>query len=229
MKYKPGIAIGEASGKIGSAVASHNRYGPYFRVWAKPVNGLTGYQIVARDRLIAASQNWRTLNANTRAAWDAWAQVNPIVDRLGMKQVLTGHAAFVQINCVLAQMGAPALTAPPVAGPPTPFTACSLTADIGAGNVALVYTPTPTGAGVSLYGRFAVTNSTSRRYFKNLLKTCVMTGNNEASPKDIQAAVETRLGTLQVGQFLQGMVFRAAEATGLLSAPSYVSAVVTST
>jgi hypothetical protein len=229
MKFKPGLLVGAASGKIGSAVASHNRYGTYFRVWVKPVNGLTGYQIVARDRLIEMSQDWKTLTAEYRAAWDQWAQVNPIVDRLGMKQILTGHAAYVQINCTLKALEQLPIDLPPVGAAPTPFTACSLTADIGAGAVSIVFTPTPTSASLGIMCYMAVTSSTSRKYMKNLMKLASIAGGPTTSPLDIQAGVQLRLGTLQVGQFLQGMIYVVGLTTGLRSAPSYVSAVVTST
>jgi hypothetical protein len=61
------------------------------------------------------------------------------------------------------------------------------------------------------------------------LKLVSTAGGNTDSPYNIEGLVEARLGTLQVGQFLQGLVSPYGTQTGLLGAPIYVSATVIST
>lgn len=228
-KFSPGAAVGAISGAQGGIVFSHNRYGVYFRTRAIPTNPNTGYQQQVRGDLAACSQAWGALTAAQQEAWRNWAQVNPITDALGQQQVTTGHIAFVRCNQVLRQSSDTAIDVPPTSGAPAALTSLSLTADIGAGDVALTTAPTPLGADLRLWVRAAVLTNPGRRYVSNLYKLVTCSAKAQATGLDIEADVIARFGTLQVGQILVVSVQTMDSTTGLLSAPMTAIAAVTTT
>jgi hypothetical protein len=174
------------------------------------------------------SSGWKALEAASQAAWVAWAQTNPITDVLGDKQVLTGHAAFCKVNARMWMMTASQLTLPPMTPAPTPFETLSGTFDIGAGDVSIVFTPTPFGVGVCEYVWAAVTDSVGVKYVKNLFKL-ILYADGGPSPLSIQTYVEARFGTLQVGQKLHISAARASTVNGLISQPRIVSGTIVTT
>lgn len=226
-KFTPGIAVGAISGAIGGTVWSRNRYGVYCRVRAIPVNPSTEAQDKIRGLLSAASMAWQQLAANVQTAWNTWAQTHPVIDALGAQQILTGQAAFVQIQVAIAYQGFPGITEPPVKPAPTACTALTLTADIGAGGVKLAFTPTPFAAGCILTVDAAVVSSKGIKYVRNLMRYVGATA--DASPFNIKTIVETKFGTLAVGQTLFVRARILDTTTGLYSGPRHGSAAVVTT
>lgn len=86
------------SGRIAGTVHSHNRGGSYVRRFSIPVNGATQFQQNVRGNLADASQAWRSLLDEQRAAWVAWASTHPVINRLGASIILTGQQAYVALN-----------------------------------------------------------------------------------------------------------------------------------
>lgn len=103
MKYTPSALVSEFSGAQGSTVASHNRFGPYFRNRTIPVNPNTAAQVLVRNILKAASQNWKALTAAQRAAWGAAAALLPRLDSLGRTYYQTGHQFYVSTQLAIKQ------------------------------------------------------------------------------------------------------------------------------
>jgi len=117
MLIKPGPATSAMSGKQGGTVASRNRYGQYFRQFAVPVNPATSSQTSARSRLTVASQGWRTLTDGQRALWKDYADLTPVLNRVGDPIILSGQAMYVKVNAFRLQVLSLGLQATP---PPTP-------------------------------------------------------------------------------------------------------------
>lgn len=228
-KFTPGPTIGSASGSIGGTVYSRNRYGLYMRTRSIPVNPQSAYQQTQRNHIAQASQFWGGLTDAQRAAWRSWAQNNPITDRLGMSQVLTGHAACVKLNARLLYSENGMISLPPAVAPPDGFTAFALTADLGAGNFEIVFAATPVGANNKYIVSAAVVDSPGQAYFNGLFKQLPASSANATSPYGCQSDIEDRFGTLQVGQkvAVRGLILDTA--TGLYSAPSLSVATVVST
>lgn len=224
-----GGPVANASGSTGGVVYSRNRYGTYMRRRATPVTSTTIYAEGAKARFAAASSAWRTLTTAQRAAWVTWAQTNPVVDSLGQQQVLTGQAAYVGINGRILLDGGAQVGVPPIAATPNALTTVSLTADIGAGDVAVTFAPTPLGAGEKLWVQAAVVDSSGIVYVRNLLKLVQVSALAQVSPLDVEAAVVVRFGTLLLGQKIVVECSVFAPATGLLSQPARAEAIVTST
>jgi len=225
----PGPLAGQISGRIGSAVFSHNRGGPYVRNGTIPTLVTSEAAINAKGRLSAQSQAWDNLTIAQRLAWLEWARSNPVTNRLGSQVTIAGNAAFVGINTRLALAGDTLLTDPPIADPPLALVSLTPTLDIGAGNFELAYTATPLVAAIKLWVRLVVLNNPAVNYVENLLRTLVVSAAAQASPLDIEAATVARFGTLSVGQKVVARVHTFDTATGLLSAPIQAEGLIVTT
>ena len=229
MKFMPGPFIGNASGSIGGNVFSRNRYGAYTRVRAIPVTSTTDAALNAKARFATASQAWQALTDVQRLAWKEWALDNPIIDALGQQQELAGNAAYVQLNARLAAVGGAVIAVPPTIAPPTGLPTLVQQADIGAGDTDLAYTATPLAANQALYIQAAVVDSAGISYVQNKLRFIGVSAAAQASPFDHQSLVETRFGTLIVGQTLHVQVSVVDTVTGLLSGKLATRTVVVTT
>lgn len=98
-KVQFGSGVAAISGRTAGTVFSRNKGGAYMRRFSVPTNPATQKQDAARNKLSNASSGWRNLTQAQRAAWNAWALTNPIIDRLGAAVVMSGHQAYVKINC----------------------------------------------------------------------------------------------------------------------------------
>jgi hypothetical protein len=229
MKFKAGMVAGMLSGAEGCTVASHNRYGTYFRMRVKPIVSQTSLAIATRANFTANSMAWRSLSPANRLAWAAWAHANPVIDRLGDSQILTGNAAYLGLNARLYKAGIAVITAPPVVAHPAPLTLYTQTYDIGAGAFAATFTPTPIGAGNSLWVQASVVQSAGITYTKNLMRVVNISAANQATGVDLQSVIEATFGALIVGYVVTIMLSVLDRATGLLSAPRLVQGAVVST
>ncbi len=184
---------------------------------AVPVTSTTADALAAKARMTTQSQGWRDLTDAQRVSWRSFALQNPVTNALGFPNVLQGNAMFIRINTLLQQSSNAVLTAPPTGAPPTGLLTLVVDADIGAGDVDVEFTATPLGANEVLVIRAYVTNSTAITYVENQLRTVVFSAAAQVSPFDIQTAVETKFGTLVVGQTLHVSVYVLDITTGLRS------------
>lgn len=226
---RTGGEVGQISGRIGAHVWSHNRYGSYVRQGTIPVTSTTEHALAAKARLTAASQAWQSLSAPRKLSWNAWAAQNPTLNRLGQSIILTGHAAYVGLYARLESIQIGHKDDPPIDPPPAPLTGLTVTADVGAGDVALVYTPTPMVVPENLYIEACVVTSQGINFIQNFIRLIGRSGAAEPSPFDIETIVEDRFGTLQVDQILHVIVAVCDTSTGLLSAPRRAKATVITT
>ena len=227
--FRAGAIVGQLSGSLGSNVFSHNRYGSYVRNRTVPTKSQTTFAVDAKNRLAAESQAWNALTAAEMLQWETWAQTNPITNRLGDQRVLQGNAAYVQLNARINQAGATRIDSPPVVGAPAALLTLTPTYDIGLGETDIAFTPTPLGATESLWIQAAVVNSSGIQFVQNLYKLIIVTTVAQASTFGYQVAIESRFGTLIVGQFVFFRVSVLDEATGLLSGPLIADGVVITT
>ena len=228
-KFTPSAIVGRISGSVHSETYSRNRYGAYVRARTVPINRDTTYQQKIRAILSSMSAAWAALDEIERKAWTSYSTQNPISDALGESQVLTGHAAFVGINSRLSQSADTVLDLPPVGTAPVGLTTLSIAVDVGIGPTTLAFTPTPIGADYRMFIWAAVVNSVGITYIKNLLKLCEISAKNHPTGTDPTTLLQTRFGTLQVGQkvVVQCSVFDTL--TGLLSRPLRAETIVVTT
>lgn len=130
MKYTPGPLVGEMSGKQGNTVASHNRFGPYFRGRIIPINSRVLPQILQRNNFSAASKNWKLLSVSQRAAFVMAATSVFKPDRLGRTYQPTGQEFYVATARNIYQYDATAAlpTTVPSAAAPVAILSATITA-----------------------------------------------------------------------------------------------------
>lgn len=228
-KFTPGPTVAAVSGSIGGTTYSRNRYGAYMRYRAIPTTPTSYWFQKQTEWVIEFSQLWQSRTVAEKAAWRNWAQTHPQVDALGNPQVLTGHAAYVSLNCRLRKCEGTLTLVPPVIPPPPALLTVALTADIGAGAVEIAFTPTPCPAQTALWLYAAVVESQGIAYVKNLLRCLETAVLGMISPVNIQTAVEDRFGALQVGHTLHVRLAQINYVNGQISAFKSATQIVVST
>lgn len=106
MKFTPGPLGADFSGSIGSTTASRNRFGPYLRTKAIPVNPNTVRQQTVRAEFATMVNLWNnTLTQAERDAWVLWADNTTILGKDGSPINITGQNAYVRFNVIRRQIG----------------------------------------------------------------------------------------------------------------------------
>lgn len=217
--FLPGPTVAEVRGSIGGTTYSRNRYGAYMRYRAKPTVSQTEKATNAKARMAAQTQAWQNLTVAQQLAWNMWANGNPVVGRLGVPQLLTGHAAFVGINTRLMLTAAAVLTTPPTTPAPAGLVTMSFVADKTLSTCDITYTATPLAADDKLWLQGCYVASAGKHWVENLFRFCGVGPLAQASPADRFAAIEAAIGAMTIGHRLIMKVSVFDTLTGLLSAP----------
>lgn len=222
----PGIAVSQVSGRVGGTIFSRNRGGAYMRNGSIPATVTTPAAELIKAVTAAQSQAWAGTSAWVREQWVEWAAQNPVINRLGQSRTLSGHQAFVQLNCRLVYGGFSALTSPPVGQAPAPFVPGNVTLTVATTTATIAYAPTPAPAGVAVQVFGYLSDSPGVKYVKNRLALIKTTAAAASTPADIWDNLADRFGTPQVGQTLHYALRALDSHTGLISAVFSGSAVV---
>jgi len=113
MQYKSALMT-EATGHIDGLVASHNRWGAYFRPRVTPVNPNSVRQNTQRSILANLAQLWQDLTPGQRSLWKQFADNTPQTNRLGQEIILTGQLAYIKANSPLELIGGTLVSIPPL-------------------------------------------------------------------------------------------------------------------
>ncbi len=112
VRYGAGVLV--ASGSIGGAVASHNRFGSYWRARTTPVNPQSQLQNIVRAAVGQLAQRWsNVLTALQRDAWEVYADAIVRQNKLGAQIKLTGFNMYMRSNVGRLQAGATVIDAAP--------------------------------------------------------------------------------------------------------------------
>jgi hypothetical protein len=224
---RPGAVVGQISGRVGGVVFARNRGGAYVRNGPAPVQPRTLYQTAVRNALSTASSAWDSITEEQRTAWSEWAKLNPVKNRIGESVTLQGNAAFVQLNSRLARFGIAPVATTPAVGAPSGLLTLGLNADTGAGAFAAVFTPTPLGAHERIVIEGCNVRATAVAFVENMLVLVSAGDAASASPLDIQAEFESRLGSVAVGDhlYIRGYVLddRNGQISGMLTVDNYAT------
>jgi hypothetical protein len=133
------------SGTSGVSVSVQSRFGQFRRALVVPKDPRTNDQVRVRSALGRFSALWNKLTDEQRRLWNARASEERSHPRLGKNGRLTGQQLFVKINCILASVGKPLVTAPPDRPrfPANPVGALSITNSNGAIALRLSVSETP--------------------------------------------------------------------------------------
>lgn len=144
--------IGELSGSYGGLTYSHGKGGPYVRLRSIPTNPNSVKQTAARAALSGLSARYGELSADQRTEWSQWAELHPVVNRLGNAIILTGQQAYIGCNARLIQAGAPANDDCPVNTVPSDLATATATADASTQEITVTYSgAVPTGGRLLLW------------------------------------------------------------------------------
>lgn len=216
-KITPGPMAGQISGRLASAVFSHNRGGPYVRNGTIPTTVTSNYALAAKARMTAASQAWKLLSDAQRTAWTNYAEQSPVLDRLGKSISLSGAAMFNRFVCRMASCGDAPLAAPPVGDPPIPLTSLALTAVSTAQALTLSFAATPLGAADKLMIWACLCESDGIAYINNLLRLVEVSAVAAESPYNFSDSFLARFGAIQAGQTAHVRVQVYSSTTGYVS------------
>lgn len=209
------------SGSLQGTTYSRNRYGQYTRSRATPVNPNTSAQGTSRANFATNAAAWRALTAIQRAGWEALGAMMSRTDGLGQAFTLNGFGAYCSVNGNnLAAGNAAVSDAPAVVTPPALLTA---TVTLTAAAFSIAYTTTPLGAGQRLFS-FLSPQRSAGRSFEGDFRLIAVSAAAAASPANVFAAYQARLGTPVVGTriFWSLQVYQA----GFLGGPLVGSQVV---
>lgn len=99
-----GLIAGQMSGSLASITAARNRFGPYLRNRALPVNPQTPQQVAVRALFQMFAVMWQdVLTQAQRDAWNLYASNVSVVNPLGDTIFLTGFNWYLACNIPRAQ------------------------------------------------------------------------------------------------------------------------------
>lgn len=220
--FTPGIAIGQASGRVGGTVFSHNKGGAYLRNGSIPTKVLTDKALAYKANLSAISTAWAAATAAQRMAWTQYALSNPVTNRLGRTHNLSALNWFIALNTRLVRSGDSTIALPPTVGAPVGDLIASAAVAAGAGTATITMTTTPLAANHKAWIRGARTSTGSVINVENKLTEIQITAAAAASPINIAAALISNLGALQAGDWYTLEVRILDDETGLISGPARI-------
>jgi hypothetical protein len=194
-KVQFGFGVSDVRNAIGGSVFSKNRGGNYIRKKVTPVNPKTASQTSSRALFAQFSQQWRTLTAAQRLAWNNAVAGYAKTDIFGALRNPTGQQLFIQINCNLLASGGIAITSPAAPKGVSVVTLTSMTytsgtpaltaiysANVPALTRAIVFATAPLSAGVN--------------FVKSQLRVISTLAPAAVSPANILAAYTAKFGAV---------------------------------
>lgn len=199
MKLKFGSFVVAGSGKIGGHVASRNRGGAYLRTKVTPVNPDTTYQAGVRSRLTNISQDWRSLTATQREAWNSAVGNFAKTDVFGDLKNPSGFNLYQRLNNNLQLVGGAALTLPPLPSDVYAPLTLSVVADVSDQSIDITYTDViPAGQAVKVFATPGL--SPGINFVKSEYRLLEVIVAADVSPYDIGPAWTARFGAFVLGQ-----------------------------
>lgn len=181
-----------SSGSARGDTFSRNRFGQYCRTRATPVNPNSVQQSAIRDRLATNAAAWRALDSTQQAGWASLGAMMVRTDALGQTYTLNGFLAYCSVNQNRLTAGDAVLDNAPALATPSNILTATITLTGAAFSVA--YTATPLAAATRLF-IFASPQRSAGRAFENDYRLITVTAAAAASPANILAAYQARLGT----------------------------------
>jgi len=193
MKAKYSSFLDEASGKIGSVVASTGRGGAYLRARVVPFNPRSVDQVTARARLTTFAQGWSALTENQRTQWNAAVDGWKSTDVFGMKVTPSGINLYVALNTNLAIIGVAAISVPPAITAVPVLTSLAAT-QVHAGATAIQFAPSPLTAGAAYVIAASAPMSAGRNFAKGSYRFIKHIAAGVTTPQVITTEYNAKFG-----------------------------------
>jgi len=200
-KVQYSAVVGDARGKIGGVVATKGRFGAVIRTKVSPVQPRSSFQRNVRAGFTNESKGWSgELDDTKRAAWNSFAQANPVKDVFGNTRILTGHQMYVKLNRVIVQCGGVQIDVPPLSLSIAEPLTVTLEVSAGPPSVYLItVTGPPTGTECAELWACAPKNP-GRRFLGSAFRMLAAAGAAEVGPYNVKGRFEERFGSIQNGQ-----------------------------
>ncbi len=140
MKWKSAL-VTSASGSVGGLTASRNAGGAYYRARVVPTNPNSTFQQAVRAAMSNLTSRWlSTLTDAQRAAWKAYSDNVPLIDRLGDPRNVGALPMYIRSNVPRIQAGLSIVDDGPTTFNLGDFTAPSFTATVLGTAIGTVFT-----------------------------------------------------------------------------------------
>lgn len=218
-KIRAGSLAGNIRGSIGGDTFSQNRYGTYVRRRAIPTIVRTIYTEQVRNAFSVCSQAWQTLTQEQQDMWKTWAQENPITDKFGEQQILSGHSAFIKLNSRIVRLGYDWKQLPPgkTAPPNIEVLALSSMSDT---KIEVNTTPSTLDTDLRLQIFAHVSDTPGAHFIENKMRVIKVTMKTDDDPINLKPDLEARFGTLQKKWIVYFRAYTLDIETGLKSGPA---------
>jgi hypothetical protein len=224
--FIPGVAITQASGRVGGTVFSHNRGGMYMRAGVIPKKVTSAAALNQKSILSSVTRDWAGESDAARLTWQHYTVENPVVNRIGQKKTLSGHQAYVGLNSRLLRAGDSTISTPPVIAPPAAITISSFSVNVGLTTAEIAFAASPLGANIRLWTWAAYVTSPGQSFIGSRFVLVEVSAKNAATPADIYNSLTDRFGTLTAGGVVWIRCQTMDSTTGLVSGFATTSAVV---
>lgn len=225
-KVKFTAFLADMRGKVNGSVFSRNKGGAYVRTKVTPNNPQTSAQVNARALLSTYSQNWKSLTAAQRAAWNAAVSNFLTTDIFGDIKTPTGKNLYVRLNANIINGGGSAITSPPLPSGVPSLSSLSVAATETSQDVVLTFAATPVPSDTALYVEATdglspgVSNANSKFRFVEVLPATTATG------ADIASDYIAKFGALTAGEKIFIRAKQINLLTGEVSQSQVASAIV---
>jgi hypothetical protein len=137
-----GNGVIDVRGSVSGTTYSRSKFGATMRAKTSPVIPTSSFASAARTLLPNVSADWANLlTATERAAWNAFALLNPSTNVFGQVSYLTGAQWYTKTQINVTIGGGSRYTTPPVAGSMTGLLTLTVTAVHGSpGTLDIAYT-----------------------------------------------------------------------------------------
>lgn len=150
--FQPSAIVGSVSGNVGGISFANPRGSKVIRKARRPTANAKASQLKAQTVFANAARKWRTLDAETREAWNQYAAQNPRPNKLGVTRALTGYQAWVQLETFAEPNGGILNDLPPIASQAEGLTNWSLAASLtGTWGISFDETGSPGGHFAHIY------------------------------------------------------------------------------
>lgn len=225
-KIKFTAFLADMRGKVAGTVFTKNRAGAIARTKVTPINPNSSFQQAVRSTLTFLSQNWRSLTAAQRSAWNNAVRNFPRTNVFGDAKILSGHQLYVGLNGQLSAAGASLITNPPVPTGAASVDTLALSITVGTSTMEVDFTPDPVPAGSALIIEATAPQSPGKSNVTNQFRQATVSVAAATSPTNIFTDYVAKFGTPPIGQVVHVRAKMVNTLTGEVSNTLQTSAVV---
>lgn len=222
-----GGGVAEIRGSEAGTTFSRNKGGAYTRQRVSPVQPQTSFQLAQRELFTSTSKRWGgVLTQSQRDAWEAFAQLFPVIDVFGRQLFLTGEQSYIKINTRVFSSEGAFLDDPPADQDVGVLESATVTASTGPDLVEFGFAPAqvpPTALRVFAAPLLPV----GRSFVKNLVRLVTEKQAGIVTPFDATFDYTSRFGALIAGQKLITLTFNYNPTNGAVTSPLRSETVVT--